>query len=131
MKYKVIIETGIIDSPKSHELKAALIVANRYFKSDITFLRQENYSTPDIDCKGEKWEIKSPLGDGKKTIENNLRNARKQSKNIIIDFSRMKLHQAKAISNIKFYLNNYPKKFAKLIIITKKGEIIDLLRSQC
>jgi len=43
--------------------------------------------------------LKSPLGNGKKTIENNMRTARKQSKNLAMDFSRMKLHQTKALSN--------------------------------
>ena len=80
MKYKVIVETGVIDRPQDHEIKAALIVANGYFKSEVVFLRQSTYSTPDIDVNGDKWEIKSPLGNGKKTIENNLRAARKQSK---------------------------------------------------
>lgn len=127
MKYKVIVETNVIDSPQLHEMKAALIVANEYLKSDVMFLRQENYSTPDIEVGSVRWEIKSPLGNGKKTIENNLRAARKQSKNIIIDFSRMKLHQTKAIANIKFYLKNSPNQFDKVIVITKAKKTIEMM----
>ncbi len=127
MKYKVIVETGIIDRPQDHEMKAALIVANAYFNSDITFLRQGTYSTPDIEVNGEKWEIKSPLGNGKKTIENNLRATRRQSKNIIIDFSRMKLHQTKTIANIRFYLRNAPNQFRKVIVITKTKKVIEII----
>ncbi len=127
MRYKVVIETGIIDRPQDHEMKAALIIANEYFKSDIIFLRQSTYSTPDIDVNGEKWEIKSPLGQGKKTIENNLRAARKQSRNLIVDFSRMKLHQTKAITNIRFYLKNTPDQFNKIVIITKSKRIIEIV----
>lgn len=127
MKYKVIVETGIIDRPQDHEIKAALIVANAYFKSNVTFLRQSTYSTPDIEVNGEKWEIKSPLGNGKKTIENNLRAARKQSKNIIVDFGRMKLHQTKALTNIRFYLKSSPRQFRKVIVITKSKKIIEIL----
>lgn len=95
MKYKVIIETDIVDPPKDHEIKAALIVANKYFESDIMFLRQSTYSTPDIEVKGTRWEIKSPLGNGKKTIDNNLRAAAKQSTNVILDLSRTKMYQMK------------------------------------
>ena len=127
MKHKVIVETGILDSPQGHELKAALIVANEYFKRDVTFLRQGVHTTADIECNGQKWEIKSPVGNGKKTIENNLRNARKQSKNLIVDFSRMKLHQTKAIANIRFYLKNAPSQFNKVIVITKTKKIIEIL----
>ena len=125
MKYKIIIKTDIIDRPKDHEIKVALIVANKYFKSDVTFLRQATYSTPDIEVCGKKWEIKSPCGNGKKTIENNLRSARKQSKYIIIDFSRMKLHQTKALSNIRFYLKNDSSRFRQVIVITKDKKIFD------
>ena len=127
MKYKVIIQTNIIDSPKNHEIRAALIIANKYFKSDVNFLRQEIHSSPDIETSGQKWEIKSPLGNGKKTIENNLRNARKQSKRIIIDFSRMKLHQTKAISNIKFFIKKSPNQFKKVVVIAKDSEILEIL----
>jgi hypothetical protein len=127
MKYKVIIQTNIIDSPKNHEIRASLIIANKYFKSDVNFLRQEIHSSPDIETHGQKWEIKNPLGNGKKTIENNLRNARKQSKRIIIDFSRMKLHQTKAISNIKFFIRNSPGQFKKVVVIAKDSEILEIL----
>ena len=127
MKYKVIVETGIVDSPQGHELKAALILANEYFKANIVFLRPGIHSSPDVECDGEKWEIKSPLGSGKKTIENNLRAARKQSKKIVIDFTRMKLHQTKAIANIKFYIKNSPGQFDKVIVITKSKKVIAIL----
>lgn len=127
MRYKVIVETGIADSPQSHELKAALIIANEYFKADVLFLRPTIHTTPDIECKGIKWEIKSPTGSGKKTIENNLRNARRQSAHIIMDFTRMKLHQTKAISNIEYYLKRSSGQFQKVIVITKAKKIIEIL----
>jgi hypothetical protein len=124
MKYKVIVETDVIDSPKDHEMKAALIVANEYFKSDVIFLRPEVYKTPDLKVKNIKWELKSPLGNGKKTIENNMRAARKQSEHLILDFSRMKLHQTKAIANINYYLKNSSDQFKSIIVITKDRKIL-------
>jgi len=54
MKYKVIVKTNIIDHPKDHEMRAALILANKYFKSDVVFLRRESYKTPDLDIGGVK-----------------------------------------------------------------------------
>jgi hypothetical protein len=71
-KYEVIIKTDLVDLPKEHELSAALLLAY-HFKSDVVFLRPQTDRTPDIEVKGIKWEIKSPKGNGKKTIENNLR----------------------------------------------------------
>jgi hypothetical protein len=109
-------------------MKAALIVANEYFKSEVIFLRPEVYKTPDLKVKGTKWELKSPLGNGKKTIENNMRAARKQSKHLVLDFSRMKLHQAKAISNINYYLKNSgSNQFKRVVVITKDRKILEIL----
>ncbi len=125
MKYEVVIKTNLRDRPKDHELSAALILAD-YFKSDITFLRPEIDKTPDIDVNGTRWEMKSPKGDGKKTIENNLRTARKQSLNIVIDLRRIKMYQNKAVSRIHFFLSR-PHGFKKILIITKSKKVIEIL----
>ncbi|MCA9344016.1 hypothetical protein KC947_03650 [Candidatus Saccharibacteria bacterium] len=123
-RYEVIVKTDPQDAPKEHEMSAAVLLAY-HFKADITFLRPEHKKTPDID--GIKWEIKSPKGGSKKTIENNLRLARRQSKHIVIDLRRSKLHQARAIARIQFYLGTEAHNIKQLKIITKTRKIIDLL----
>ncbi len=125
-KYEVIVKTDLADLPKNHELSAALILAY-HFKSDVVFLRPEKKKTPDIDIDGTKWEIKSPMGNGKKTIDNNLRAAHKQSRNVVLDLRRAKLHQNKAIARINYYLSAGPHKIKHLKIITKTQKIIDIL----
>ena len=125
MKYKVIIKTSLEDRPEDHELSAALILA-KHFKADVIFLRPESRKTPDIDINGIKWEMKSPRGNSKKTIENNLRTARKQSKNIVLDLRRVKLHQQGAISRMNFFLSG-PHRFRKILVITKTGKVIEIL----
>jgi hypothetical protein len=126
MKYKVIVDTLPQDAPQPHEMSAAFIVAN-HFATDVVFQRPGNRKTPDFDVNGVKWELKSPIGDGKKTMENNLRGARKQSNCIIIDLRRCKMHQMKALSRINFYLKNDPKSISKLKIIKKTKEIVDII----
>jgi hypothetical protein len=126
MKYEVIVKTDLADLPKEHELSAALILAY-HFKSDVVFLRPERKKTPDIEVNGTKWEIKSPRGNGKKTIDNNLRAAHKQSRNIVLDLRQAKLHQSKAIARIRHYLTAGPHKIKHLKIITKTRKIIDIL----
>ncbi len=125
-KYEVIITTDLVDAPKEHEMSAALILAD-HFKSDVIFLRPETKKTPDIDVNGVKWEIKSPKGGAKKTIDNNLRNARKQSRHIVLDLHRAKLHQTKAEARVRHYLGSGPHKINSLKIITKTHKIIDIL----
>jgi hypothetical protein len=125
-KYEVIVRTNPEDYPKEHEMSAAFILAY-HFKSDVLFLRPERKKTPDIDVRGVKWEIKSPKGGGKKTIENNLRLARKQSSRIVIDLRRGKLHQTRAIARVRFYLATEAHHIKQLKIITKMRKVIDIL----
>jgi hypothetical protein len=126
MKYEVIVKTDLADLPKEHELSAALILAY-HFKADVIFLRPQIDKTPDIDVNGTKWEIKSPRGNGKKTIDNNLRTARKQSHNIVLDLRRIKLHQNRATARINYYLSAGPHKIKRLKIITKTRKVIDIM----
>jgi hypothetical protein len=124
MKYKVIIDASISDSPKKHEFAVATILA-AHFKSDIIFIRPASFRTPDFDIKGMKWELKSPMGSSARTIENNMRTARKQSKNIIIDLTRIKLHQRQAEARLNFFLSR-PSQFKKVLVITKTKKVIEV-----
>ncbi len=125
-KYEVIVKTDVKDRPKDHEMSAALILADYYFKTDVVFLRPQANRTPDIEANGVRWEIKSPMGNGKKTIDNNFRMARKQSRNIVIDLRRIKMHQSKANARIRFFLST-PHRFKRVIVISKDQKIVDIL----
>jgi len=125
-KYKVIVSTDLSDAPRDHEMSAALILAH-HFKTDVTFLRPQTRKTPDIDVDGIKWEIKSPKGNSKKTIENNLRLARRQSRYIVLDLTRSKIHTTKAVAKAKFYIRTEAHSVKHLKIITKAQKIIDIL----
>lgn len=125
-KYEVIVKTDLVDLPKEHELSAALILAY-HFKTDVVFLRPERKKTPDIDANGTKWEIKTPRGNAKKTIENNLRTARKQSENIVIDLARSKMRYTRVIARANFYIRTEAHNIKRLKIITKTQKIIDIL----
>jgi len=124
MKYQIVIESDISDSPKNHEFSAAVAVAE-YFRSDVTFIRPARFRTPDFDVKGVKWELKSPMGSSARTIENNMRAARRQSANIIVDLSRIRIHQRRAIARIQFFLSK-PNQFKKVLVITKAQKVIEI-----
>ena len=124
-KYEVIVKTSAEDAPEKHEMSAAIILAY-HFKSDVIFLHRQHARTPDIDVNGTKWEIKSPLGNGKRTIDNNFSEARGQSKNIVIDLRRIKMHQAKANARIRHYLST-PHRFKQVLVITKSKNVVVIL----
>ena len=121
-------KVGKITIPKGaialeHEMKVATILS--WSGHDVEFIPLRTVQTPDIKYKKLKWEIKSPKGKSSRTIENNMRNALKQSNNIIIDLSRIKQPENKCIGVIKRRAQKLGKK-QKVMIITKSGEIIEL-----
>lgn len=115
--------------PEDHEIEIAKIL-NKYGKN-VEFLIPldiKNTRTPDIKMDGLFWEIKSPKGSSSRTIENNLRCALRQSKNIIIDLRRIKIDETRAISQIKEKFVKI-KKIKNIIIIKKNSTIfIDFSR---
>lgn len=127
MKYTVIVKTKPQDAPKDFEMSAALILAG-HLKTDLVFLRPGNRKTPDLEAGDIKWELKSPTGNGKRTMDNNLRGARKQSNHIVIDLRRCKMHQTKALSRIKHYLKQGNHGIKKLKVIEKSKKVVDIIK---
>ena len=123
-RYNVIVKTLPKDSPRNFEMSAALIIAE-YFKSDIVFLRPIPLKSPDLNIRGEVWELKSPIGKSKNTIANNFKSARKQSINIVIDLRNCKLDERNAISRIKFAISKRRRRKGKVLVINKRGKVLD------
>lgn len=124
-KYRVIVEAVAHDVVEDHELTAAIIIAH-HFKSDVVFLKPGNYTTPDFIIGDIKWELKSPVGKSRRTIENNMRAARRQSENIIIDLRRIKIPQRRALSHVRFFLSK-SSKYKRLLVITKNKKVIVII----
>ena len=126
IRYKIIYELNEPDPLRPLELYAANIVAN-YFRSNIVFIRKMPHTTPDLYVikTRQSWKLKSPLSNGKRTIANNLRNASRQSKKIIIDLSRCKMNNTRAITRIHGFLKSGDAHIEKLLVIDKSGKVID------
>ena len=116
------------DPPKPHELHAAKIVAD-HFQSDLIFIRKTVGSTPDLRIKrtNQVWELKSPLGNGKRTISNNLREASSQSDKIILDLTRCKMNNARALSRVNGFLESGDAHIKKLLVIDKMEKVLVFL----
>lgn len=127
-KYKILLELGLEPVPSKHELNAAKHIAN-YFESDLLFLRRSPNSSPDLLVKktNQVWELKSPIGNGKRTIANNLREASHQSKNVILDLSRCKMCNDNALVRVRGFLKSGDSTLRKLLIIDKSGRVLDFL----
>ena len=124
---KIIIPVGTI--PEKHELETASFFAE--LGKNVEFL-PPSYSkgiySPDVLIDGQRWEIKSPIGSSKRTIENNYRKAQMQSENVIFDLTRIEMGEKIAIEKIKQQFNLRTGKIKRIKIITKDKRILDLLR---
>ena len=127
--FSVITPIDIKPQPNIYEQEVARILAHK-FQSDILFV-SPRYSlhTPDIQIvnTGEFWEIKNIQGNGKNTIEDNLKRAAKQSCNVVISLLRTKMTQTQAIARIRYFLNHPHGSIKKVILIPRGGKTIDFL----
>ena len=124
MGNKIIFEGQSRKQLRFHEVNAILLLLD-YFDADITCISPGLGKTPGLRIKNIEWELKSPQGDGVKTIENILKKAAKQSDSIILDFSRIKMNGGQALSRTKFYLRNNKHNIKRVIVITKNHKVVD------
>ncbi len=124
---KIIIPIGVF--PEKHELETANVLAA--LGKNIEFLAPiyaKGVFTPDLIMDGQRWEIKSPCGNSKRTIENNYRNASLQSMNIIFDLRRIGLSEKVAIKYIEQQFNLRRGKIKRVMVISKNEKILDFIR---
>lgn len=117
--------------PDVHEKRAADFLAVER-GVDITFLvpnRVAGQRTPDVEMNGLLWEIKVPKGKGSRTIENTIRQASKQSPNVIIDLRRMdgRMPTDRFIAEIERQFTQN-RSIKNAIVITRQETSIDFNR---
>lgn len=117
----IVVPHGAMVQP--HEFAVAIVLSQT--GHDVEFLPISHIHTADINFLSKTWEIKSPKGSSSRTIENNMRVALKQSENIIIDLSRIKIKEGKALNEIRRQANLI-KQIKNILIITKSHKIIEL-----
>ncbi len=106
-----------------HEERVAFELAKTGY--DVTFLAVGIDKSPDILYKGRKWEIKSPIGAKRRTLENNVRAALKQSSNIIIDLSRIRIEENNCLRFLRDRKCRLGKK-VQIMVVMKNKKIIEL-----
>lgn len=121
-KYRVIIPQAVHPVPERFELSAASLLLE-FFQADIQFLPVASMSTPDIEVSSEKWEIKSPVGGSKYTIQRQFQRAAKQSHNVVIDARRIKIHIARVRREVA-YQASLAKSTKQVLLIEKTGKVV-------
>lgn len=93
---------------------------------NIEFIEESNLHTADILLDGVEFEIKSPKTSNTNSMEHLLKKALRQSPNIIIDTSRMKNSRDDNVRKFLIAQTKSRKQIKKLIMITKRSQIIDI-----
>ena len=125
-KYRVILPTNLKPSPARYELTAAQLLAE-HFKADVEFILRSNQKTPDFLIKGLKWELKSPTGDGKHNVQHQLKAAVKQSRNVVFDARRSKMHMAKIRKDVEYHFR-HTKPIKRVVLIDKTNKLVELAK---
>ncbi len=123
-KYRVIIPQNVYPVPERFEVSAASLLLD-YFKADIEFLQVTSIRTPDFKVNGVVWELKSPVGKSKHTIEMQLRRASRQSSHVIIDARRCKIHIAKIRNQLRHH-GHIKTHLKRILLITKTGVVEEI-----
>lgn len=122
--HHVIIPTDLKPSPAPYEVSAATLLAN-HFKSDVEFILRTNHKTADFLINGIEWELKSPVGVGKYNIQHQLKDAARQSSNVVFDARRSKIHMTKVRREVEYHFKTI-RPIKRLLIISKSKEVIEL-----
>lgn len=120
--YQVHIPSSIQPKPEGQEISAAFLLCD-FLRADISFIQRQPTKSADFLINGRPWELKSPKGAGKRTIQRNLQTALKQSNNIIFDARRCKIHTKKIITDLQLQ-SSKTSKIKRLLLITKTGDIL-------
>ena len=127
--YHLITPIDLRPQPDEYERTVARLCAEK-FQSDILFVKRGISTTPDIQVviTGQFWEIKNIRGKGKHTIEDNLREASHQSKNLIISLLKpSKLDASRVELRIRYILRTTSVRLKHVILVTKDEKMIDIL----
>lgn len=123
MKHQIHTPTELDPPPYPHEVFAAKVVSS-FFGVDVTFIeRNHNAKSADLRIGNIIWEIRSPIGDSKRTMQNNLGSADNQSPNIIINLVRCRMRPDGAVGRIRHELGK-ANSIKRLFVIFKNGTVL-------
>ena len=126
---KVIIPVDLKKPPEKHEIDAANILA-RHYKCDVEFIVTiDDYKRKNADVlmHGVIWEIKTPKGSSKHTIQKQFRRASKQAKNIVLDTRATKLKYDRIEKQVRFEISRRPA-IKKVILIDKFEKVVEIYK---
>lgn len=111
--------------PSEHEVLTALRLAEEGM--DVLFRvdsREEGVKNPDAEMNQQVWEFKAPTGEGKNTIDSQMKRAGKQAERLVLDLRRSKLDDREAIGDIRQGMQG--RHLTQVIVVDHAGNIVHI-----
>ena len=123
MKEGILTQNGV--HLKDHEYSTVRILLNAGYDVElIPPSKIKGLKMPDIMLLGVAWEMKSPEGNGKRTLQNAFQTAAHQSNSIIIDLRRCRLPEENAMKELEKHFS-LSKRVRRMKVIKKDEIIVD------
>ena len=113
------------EAPSEHEVLTALRLAEEGM--DVLFRidsREEGVKNPDAEMNQQVWEFKAPTGQGKNTIDSQMKRAGKQTERLVLDLRRSKLDDNESIQDVRQSMQG--RHLTQVIVIDHAGNIVHI-----
>ncbi len=114
---------SVRDAPSEHEVLTALRLAEEGV--DVLFRidsREEGVKNPDVEMNQQVWEFKAPTGQGKNTVDSQMKRAGKQTERLVLDLRRSELDDKKSIWDVRQGMQG--RHLTQVIVIDHAGNIV-------
>ena len=116
---------SVRDAPSEHEVLTALRLAEEGV--DVLFRidsREEGVKNPDVEMNQQVWEFKAPTGEGKNTVDSQMKRAGKQAERLVLDLRRSELDDKESIGDVRQGMQG--RHLTQVIVIDHAGNIVHI-----
>lgn len=116
---------SVRDAPSEHEVLTALRLAEDGV--DVLFRidsREKGVKNPDVEMNQQVWEFKAPTGEGKNTVDSQMKRAGKQAERLVLDLRRSELDDKKSIGDVRQGMQG--RHLTQVIVIDHAGNIVHI-----
>ena len=113
------------DAPSEHEVLTALRLAEEGM--DVLFRidsREKGVKNPDVEMNQQVWEFKAPTGEGKNTVDSQMKRAGKQAERLVLDLRRCELDDKESIGDVRQGMQG--RHLTQVIVIDHAGNIVHI-----
>ena len=116
---------SVRDAPSEHEVLTALRLAEEGV--DVLFRidsREKGVKNPDVEMNQQVWEFKAPTGEGKNTVDSQMKRAGKQAERLVLDLRRSELDDKKSIGDVRQGMQG--RHLTQVIVIDHAGNTVHI-----